>query len=179
MKKFISITLAIALILSLSVPAFASSERRTDFTLNYVAQPTFLVSIPADMDLKVGYNPMNVTLSRVENLGEDKVVVYLADSGAGQASGLDNPAYVFQLRREMSDDWVRYHLYNDYEVTHDPSRGDNAIGKELLVLDEANNAKFLYFRIFPEAIEGKTPGDYNGYVTYGITLKSVYDTMKF
>jgi len=89
MKKFASIILVLALALSLSVPAFAADDRKTDVFFTFeVNEPKYTVEIPAGIELKLGqtvYFPVTVSGGATETLEGRKIVITLEDALAGKS----------------------------------------------------------------------------------------------
>ena len=81
MKKFLIFTLALALLMSLSVPVFATEYDETDtggqtnLTFTAAPEPTYTVTIPASLTLSIGDNPLAFEVSDSANLGGQEVVI--------------------------------------------------------------------------------------------------------
>jgi len=88
MKKFASIILVLALMLSLSVPAFAvgpGDKVEVGFTYE-VVEPKYMVEIPAGIELKLNqtvFLPVTVSGGATETLEGRKIVITLEDALAG------------------------------------------------------------------------------------------------
>jgi len=75
MKKALTIILTLALVMSLSVPAFAATNK--DTTLNFtpvIAAPEFTVSIPPTLDLAIGNNGLKVEVQLEKMIGQYDVI---------------------------------------------------------------------------------------------------------
>ena len=102
MKKFLTLFLAVALVMSLSVPAFAADYDETDseaqtnlsFTL---AGPTYTITIPATMNLSVGNNNIPITVSDMDNFSGEKIVVTAKETQAEEDIGSGTYFYDFHL----------------------------------------------------------------------------------
>ena len=94
MKKYITLILALALVMSLSVPAFAEGETvgpgdkvEVGFTFE-VNEPKYTVEIPAGIELKLGQQvslPVTVSGGATETLEGRKIVITLEDATAGES----------------------------------------------------------------------------------------------
>jgi hypothetical protein len=175
MKKTISLILILALMMCLSVPIFASEQNnRTDFTYNHFREPSFTVVIPAVLQLRAGDNYLQILSSDIKYLGDDQIVVYLADSG-NQVSGLQDPSAVFQLLGVETGVSVFYQLRNRYGwVQHFPPQV-NAIGTILTWLDDSASHDDIRLHIPPRTVADHPNDTYQGYITFGIALLSVYE----
>ena len=184
MKKLISIILATALVMCLPLTALANNEQRTDFSYTHTKiEPSFTVSIPGALDLRIGDNYLDITVSNMANLGQDHVVVYVADSGNPDNPGLVDYRNIFCLYDPETGYFVRYQVYDMYdkEVTNDYNGNprDFAINKKLADFF-SNNIFGIRISLDPEYINKAThltSGTYTGYITFGITLNSVYQTL--
>ena len=78
MKKFITITLALALVFTLFVPALAANETEAQTNLSFtysVSEPTYTVTIPGELQLNIEYTDMFIEVSDVDNLGDKSIYV--------------------------------------------------------------------------------------------------------
>ena len=82
-KKSISIILALALVMSLSVPVLATNGTQTDLTFTYaIPEPSFVVTIPGTLNLAVGDNNLPIT-AEVQTSGDlngDTIVVTIQET---------------------------------------------------------------------------------------------------
>jgi len=82
MKKALTIILALALVMSLSVPAFAAPDSSKDTTLNFsltIAGPAYTVTIPGTLPLGLGSTSLGITCQMIDrSLGyyEEIVVTF-------------------------------------------------------------------------------------------------------
>jgi len=173
MKKTISILLAIALMLCLALPTLANTEKKTDITYTHVVVllPSYTVEIPADLALQTGDNYIQILLGDVENLGDDQVVVYLVDSGNFGGTGIQNFRNNFRLRGVTTNNVLRYTLHNKYGVVEQ----DVAIGSPLAWLDDSDSHDDLLLRIDPDHAAQQPSDEYHGFITFGITLLSLFE----
>ena len=82
MKKFIPLILALALVLSLSVPAFAIDERDVEVTFTYdIPEPKYYIIIPSSIELSLN-GPVNlpVTAEGVASLEGRKIAISVSDA---------------------------------------------------------------------------------------------------
>ena len=91
MKKFTSIIIVLALMLSLSVPVFAVGPGdKVEVTFTYeLVEPKFMVEIPATIELEldeVVYHPISIGISNPEVLNGRKIVITLDDALVGDVS---------------------------------------------------------------------------------------------
>ena len=79
MKKFITIILALALVMSLSVPVFAApnqTEAQTNLSFAYEAvEPVYTVTIPGTLSLGFGDNYLPIEVSDTANLNNKSVAI--------------------------------------------------------------------------------------------------------
>ncbi|MCL2678756.1 MAG: hypothetical protein FWF18_00405 [Dehalococcoidia bacterium] len=88
MKKFASVILALAFMLSLSVPAFAAGPgEKIEVGFTYeVSEPKFTVEIPAGIELVLGGTvdlPVTVSGGATETLDGRKIAITLEDAAVG------------------------------------------------------------------------------------------------
>jgi len=125
MKKTLTIILALALVMSLSVPALAANqtEGRTDLIFTYIpAEPVYTVTIPGSLNLEIGMNFLPITISDAENL-RDKTVVVTFEGTQEYSSSFD--WYFLSLQSEVIDSSVYSIPYsiigaNGVELGNDP-----------------------------------------------------------
>ena len=93
MKKALTIMLALALVLSISAPAFAAEDdyRQTNLNFYYsVSEPTYSVTIPSSMDLFLDIVTLsNVTVTDVTNLNGKTIAITVEDATNGDVSWFD------------------------------------------------------------------------------------------
>jgi len=114
MKKFLTIILALALVMSLSVPVFAANPTsgKTDLSIIIeTPQPTYTVSIPSALDLQLGGNQLIITASDIEDLGGKRIAVSF--EGNGNIATYFGPSTYLALAYE--EDHTTY--YVDYGIS--------------------------------------------------------------
>ena len=185
-EKIISITLAAALLICLSVPAFAGNTQRTDISYTHTkVEPTYTVSIPCTLDLYLGDNFLNVEVSDAENLGEDDAIyIYLAGAGNHLTDyhSLNNYQNVSLRSREVPG-VINYTLYdvlkgNKLNINVLQGYDDYRFPVYNAVLAEfgGNGQGSVIISIEKELLIGghQDTGTYNGYIIFGITPASNY-----
>jgi len=117
MKKFLTLILALALVLSLSVPVFAANETsaRTDLSFIYADnEPSYIVTIPASLELSMGENFLPITVTDAENLNGKKITVTI--EGTNEPNGIGGFATVLHVPYEILlsgyTNEVRYNIFN-------------------------------------------------------------------
>jgi len=182
MKKAFCFILATALVLCLSVPAFATEYNETDtqgrmnlsFTYNEPPAPTYTVTIPASLDLSVGDNPFSVGVSDAENLGGKSVVITFHSSYNTLSIG---EKYYPCLGPQFTTGSI-YYQYIPFRI-YDQNGVEPAViwGSTLAQFDDNGTAE-LNIKIDLALLESYQPGKelkpggtYSGYMTFGIALQ--------
>jgi len=170
MKKYLSIILALVLVLSLSVPALAVDDtRQTELSFYYYAEPEpeYYVTIPDAIELEIGDNFLEITVSEAENLGNKEIKVTLEDT----QSHFDGNCILELLSPNIG---INYHLY---DATGMPVRTPEspwivAPGHVLAVFGEpCTQVLNIYIsdKVFDDS--AFVPTDYyTGYIVFGIRL---------
>ena len=174
MRKFLTIILALALVMSLcAVPAFAANETsgQTDLTFTYTApEPTYTVTIPASLDLAFGDNYLDITVSDTANLGGSAIAVtFEGTQDFDYVAPLGRPAYYTHLWLDGEDNgnYVQYDLYDAFMNQIDnPSRS----GISLAEFGEPGTQaiKIVVPEDQPDAMT--QDASYSGYITFGIQV---------
>jgi len=118
MKKALTIILAMALVMSLSVPVFAAdSSQNTNLTFSYaVAGPEYTVTIPPSLNLVIGDNALPISCEITKPLGRyDEILVTFEATQQHELGtpGTGNAVYELALRfNENRMVFVPYHLFD-------------------------------------------------------------------
>ena len=177
MKKFLTLFLAVALVMSLSVPAFAAdydetdSSAQTDFSLT-IAGPTYTITIPATMNLSVGNNYLPITVSDMDNFSGEKIVVTAKETQAEYSTHF--MFYLWPNGTEPGND-----EYIIYTVINSASAGLARIVKDTqfkvaeFTANGTNNVQIIV-----EGYVGNPPGTpiptgvpYTGWIVFGISVE--------
>ena len=176
MKKIIMILLALALMMSLTVPVLAEDSRETSLSFEYIAAPTYTVSIPGRWELSFGRNYLPIELVDAENLGGQSVVVTF--EGTQETSGISDH-YWLRLKAgnsELDNGWFPYILFDEFgnvvaSIYQDYLNSTMLLPGLPLVTFEKPMEKLISLEIN----EGQTviPNEeYTGYIIFGIKLLS-------
>ena len=169
MKKTLTIILAMALVMGLSVPVFAANETsgKTDLTFTYAAVPSYTVSIPATLTLELGDTNLPITLSDAENLDGKSVVITFE----GTQQSADGNQFVTILAPPQGvEDGLFYGILN---VNGQQIGGGSKVispGLHLVALDAEGTAN-IKINIPETSVPNIVSGaNYTGYITFGISL---------
>ena len=185
MRKFTIIFVLLALVLSLSVPAFAyESGDKVEVSLTRrAAEPKYYVSIPASIELKLYENVyLDVTASDIANLGNKKVAITLDDALVGHPSNLPGgySDTIFIVKHiSASDPYPYYEALGYYiygEIANGHMLSDPMFNLSLLEFTEDNTKQIMFYigeisgdyPIDPSLI--LTNSSYTGWVIFGIKL---------
>ena len=190
MKKFITIILTLALVLSLSVPVFAAenpTEAKTELWFTYtVPEPVYTVTIPATINLKLNEGGhLDVTVSDIENIGNKKISITLEDALTGRPDFFSSSPihdYFVLRNKDVSENSTLYDgYYRDigYIIWTPSNGGLNYLPNydwELMQFAE-NETKQLGFGILPYNGDDELDvskllpnSPYTGYIVFGIKL---------
>ncbi|MCL1982341.1 MAG: hypothetical protein FWG53_04515, partial [Clostridiales bacterium] len=173
MKKALTIILALALVMSLSVPVFAANptDSRTDLSfILETAQPTYTVTIPGSLKLEIGDNVLPITVSDAVNLGGNNVVVTFEGTQYG------TPVVKYALMLQFNDsitNAVYYKIFdmNDIDLQH----GDGytvPVAPGIALASFAGNGSAKIRINVPDQTGWAYPNVlYTGYITFGIKLE--------
>jgi hypothetical protein len=172
MKKFLSITLALVLMMSLSLTAFAANQTsgQTDLSFTHAgpAAPTYTVTIPASLDLKIGDNPVDITVSDMQNMNGKSVVVTFEGT-----QRYVPPREMYDLVLSANDGRNLYYFLIDEAGKESPNEAPKGI---TLVTFSSNSTRSYTILFDPEGRNGDDfreipPGVFTGYITYGIKVQ--------
>ena len=195
MKKYITLILALALVMSLSVPAFAEGETvgpgdkvEVGFTFE-VNEPKYTVEIPAVIELELGgvvNLPVTVSGGATETLTGRKIVLTLEDALNGDISYLPDGVHPHHdwLIVENNSTPSGYYKSLWYVIISNETVSDRLEPGKTLLEFTVDGEKDLVFYM-PEGILGSVDGDaydldagkvypnstYTGWVTFGIKLE--------
>jgi|GEM_PF-5284503 len=174
MKKSVCVILMLALVLSLSVPAFASNQ--TDLVFSYsVSEPAYTVNIPGKLDLEIGQNLMTIEVV-CEDLEGKQVIITAEETNEAYTYVSDSSFLTRLVRKDGGAGFVRYFL-RDAEgkgiFSHTSTITDTFdSGDELFKFSEAGK-DYLDFYISPLSLSLSNADvglDYVGYLIFGIKL---------
>ena len=166
MKKTLTIILALALVMGLSVPAFAAEEHKTDLSFTYtVASPTYTVTIPGSMALEFGYNYLPITVSDMENLGGKTIVITFEGNQHGPFSegSIYYDSFLWKNGINNKATNLTYSLYIENGECYGYY---NAIGEMLLTFQDNGTKELTVGVPVNSNVEPNTP--YTGWVIFGI-----------
>ena len=177
MKKFLTLILALALVMSLSVPVFAAGDSynqndtggQTDLTFTYdPASPTYTVTIPGSLTLAIGDNNLPIAVSDTDNLGGKKVTVTFEET---QDYSMAIPGYFLNLATvvDLIGYTITYKLFDadNHDVTYDYSGYNSVLEGTVLAEFTTDGTKNIKINIPSSAY---TVGTYTGYIVFGIYL---------
>ena len=161
MKKALTIILTLALVMSLSVPAFAATNK--DTTLNFtpvIAAPEFTVSIPPTLDLAIGNNGLKVEVQLEKMIGQYDVIEVTFEGTQNSMAGRST----LSLSAAGASQSIRYSLIdalNNPVPTHEFSGTLWAWHGALL-------AAFDYGAAYDAGVEGQ---GWHGLMTANLTIR--------
>jgi len=167
MKKFTVAIIALALVMSLSVPAFAANQTsaQTELSFTYVpVEPSYTVTIPGSLPLVFGDNYLPITVSDTGNLSGRAVTVTF--EGTQHQS---DSHYWMYLRPDVPGDSPHYELYNadDVQILSTAANPSGHILAQFTV-DGIKQIKILFSY---NEIKYMEPGvTYTGQLIFGIKL---------
>ena len=178
MKKSVCVILMLALVLSLSVPAFAQSQT-TELAFTYpTPEPSFTVSIPGELVLEIGQNLMTIGVICGDLEGK-QVIITAEETNEPNTYQSDGSFFTRLVRKDGGADFVRYFLRDEEgwgAISHTATLTDTFYsGAELFKFSEAGK-EYLDFYIFPmnqssSSLNNAVVGvDYVGYLIFGIKL---------
>jgi len=175
MKKFASVILVLALMLSLSVPVFAvgpGDKVEVGFTYE-VVEPKFMVEIPATIELELGINvPFPISVSNVAYLNGRKIVVSVEDALTGSSSWLPGGStnlFIVENRDAPGD----YYETLCYMVDHTSGVVPASLQK---IFTEDGTKDFLFSLLSQSGIYSVDPAliypnsRYTGWVVFGVKV---------
>ena len=182
MKKFITITLVLALVLTMFVPALAAgeTEAKTNLSFTYsVSEPTYTVTIPGELALDIGYTEMFIEASGVDNLGEKSIYITFEGTQWGYPIDgyLTEGYFALALDDDMNEPRMLYELYNawgehmacevegytEYSLLHE--------GQELAIFGE-DGEQIINTYVGAAWLDDLEPNaTYYGYIIFGISLR--------
>jgi hypothetical protein len=165
MKKLLTIVLAVALFLCMSVPVFADiydendTEAQTNLSFSYVPEPSFTVSIPGSLDLEWGDNYLPIEVSELNYLGSQSLIVITFAGTHNETTTLD-----------AVDPIVGNYLpYIGYAV-FDAKANQIEIGSYLAVFN-SNGSQDINIYMEPKDMPDVMPNNpYTGYIIFGIKV---------
>jgi len=169
MKKYLSIILALALVLSLSVPVFAANESSAQTDLSFTAElaaPSYTVTIPSSLNLNLGDTYLPIEISEVENIDNKAVVVTF--EGTQQSAGVNQ----FITLLEPPKGVLSGIYYGIYDINNLRIGGGSNVISAGLYLVAMNGEGEANIRIniptdTPDIVPGAT---YQGHIVFGIKL---------
>ena len=168
MKKFTVAIIALALVMSLSVPAFAANPTgaQTDLSFTYTAAvPSYTVTIPGTLDLVLGYNNLPVIVAAAQNLGGKTVTITFEGT---QAFDLDHYVYDLWPNGISSVDNARYALFTAGDNIPVVSTSSKPVGHILADFTDNGTQEIVILVPSGQSIVPDVP--YTGSITFGIKL---------
>jgi len=174
MKKVLTIFLVLALVMSLSAPAFAANqtEARTDLSYMYVAEPEYTVTIPGTLKLDFGRNSLYITVSDANYLAGKRIEVTL-DATQDNRSG----SSYFNLWKNGVDDFanaIPYYVIVGF-LNDDPDDPDmlesGFYDPHILNRFTGDGTKEIFISVplsYASMMEMDVP--YTGHIVFGIKL---------
>jgi len=164
MKKLTTIILAVALVMCLSVPVFATDYNQDDpggdTTLNYVYKPDpiYTVTIPMTLNLNVGDNLLTLNVSGAEHLNSKTIRVTCEGT-----QHEDNDLVLECADAAEGKKTLNYGLYN--------AKG-NLVGISAIMADfSGNGSQDIKIEIGEGSLMSIEPFKlYTGTITFGIEL---------
>jgi len=184
MKKALIIILALTLVMSLSVTAFAAEDdyRQTNLNFYYsVYEPTYSVTIPSAIDLFLDEIILNnITATDVSNLNGKTIAISVEDALNGDVSWFDVNEYHDYLIVENLEATGRYYTTLAIEILGELNTftrlGDFADGRLLFEFTEDDTKDIGFSVLTSVAPYQLDPGLifpnslYTGYIIFGIKL---------
>jgi len=166
MKKFTVAIIALALVMSLSVPAFAANETDAQTNLSFtLSSPSYTVTIPGTLDLVLGYNNLPVTVAAAQNLGGKTVTITFEGT---QAFDLDHYVYDLWPNGISSVDNARYALFTAGDNIPVVSTSSKPVGHILAEFTNNGTQEIVILVPSGQSIVPDVP--YTGSITFGIKL---------
>ena len=171
MKKFMNLLLAVALVMSLSVPAFAAPYDETDteatvnlsFTLTAAATPSYTVTIPGSLNLKEGDNFLPITVSDADLDGGSINITLEETSREYDAGKFNTTLYVGGIY--SMNNYIRYWIYDSVGSPYIISFVSGTLLEEFT----DNGTKNPNFFVVTGESYLSSPGStYTGHITFGI-----------
>lgn len=176
MKKYLTLILALALVLGLSVPAFAANEteKRTDLSFVYeVAEPIYTVTIPGSLALKSGGNAVPITVSDADDLNGKAVRVSIESTNYGSRICLVRVGAANPTSLTQSSD----HIFATGEIRIGEKRLALAPGPSPMPTESIGGGFYNFYAnetlnlTFSLPTELAIPNEvYTGYIIFGISL---------
>ena len=170
MKKFLIFTLALALLMSLSVPAFATEYDQDDTggqtNLSFmVAGPTYTVTIPAALNLTTGDNLLPIEVSDADLDGKTIKVTF---EGTGDA--FSATAYNLNLFPSGGGTYLEYNLFDSTGSSIGYGVATKGTKLAEFTSDGTKNIKIYIAPSVVTASWFQKGIAYTGYITFGIAL---------
>ena len=172
MKKLMTLLLAVALVMSLSVPAFATEYDETDteatvnLSFSLLAAPSYTVTIPGSLNLVEGNNYLPITVSDSADLnGGSVVVTYEETSCSSFGSYFCTYLLIDGGTDELSSvyDYIYYGIY-DY-LNNFVDHSDTGTTVALFTTD---GTKSITLKIVSTDYMLQPTATYTGWITFGI-----------
>ena len=185
MKKFVSIFLALALALSLSVPTFAEGDTvgpgdKVEVKFTYaVVEPKYMVEIPATVELKldeVVNLPVTLGISNPEVLDGRKIAITLEDVLTGQPpiGGINSDWFIVQnigvpygyystLSYAIIAGGYRWHHITDHSGRNLLEFTDTGVKDIGFLLEAISGWSYDLKLIYPNSL-------YKGWIVFGVKI---------
>lgn len=168
MKKFLSLTLAVIMMATMSVTAFAADETK-DTTVTYSVDPSYTVTIPATVELG----------GEAEIKAENVVLDYQTETTIGGYKYTYSDYYLTVSLTGTSGTDNAFTLSNNgYEIEYTVKNGGTevAVGDTVLKVDPAQADNGSVTLSFEAPSEIKYAGEYTGTVTFTISVVAGSET---
>ena len=171
MKKFLTLLLAVALVMSLSVPAFATeydetdTEATTNLSFSLLAAPTYTVTIPGSLNLVEGNNYLPITVSDSADLDGGSIVITAEETNDPHGTPDNWVQRLVVGGGESASDYINYHInnidLNDYVFTS---------GTEIFSFT-ADGTQNVILNIKALTNMAQPTETYTGFLTFGIAYE--------
>jgi len=183
MKKASIIILALALVMGLSAPALAAEDEYSQTNLYFcyeAVDPYYFVTIPEELDLEFGGNPIPIIVDGTQDLGGKAVTITFEETQTlymgAEFSPTGEAYYYTVLALGSTGNYVYYFMIDDdgneidqSAITGEPSA---VIAGTVLMDFGGDGEKFLTLYVDINNKMWMTPNViYNGYIVFGISLR--------
>ena len=159
MKRTIAFMMALALCVGTTATAFAE-DTATEFSFTLRNDPTYTVTIPAQVTIEKDGTDVEVVAEDVENLAEnEKITVTIA--------GTDYFRNQMVLTDKDTRAVMRYQIVTPDGRTLETTGTDTMTGQEIVSFTADGTETYT---VKPVVAPSTKPGNYTGTLTYGISV---------
>ena len=178
MKKALILILALALVMSLSAPAFAAEDvyKQTELYFYYdVPEPIYSVTIPDEMYLDLGENYLEIAVEGDGDLMGKAVTITFEGTQIYVETDWAKGYVASLLPNDEDDGWssVWYEIYCA-DGTNLEWIGDFAVypaGGTLATFYELGSSQEINIHVYPSQPNIRPNIEYTGYIIFGISLR--------